>query len=200
MLKHRLLHPRRTNPLFWLAAALCALLALAVIVAAAAVLSVYIASRPKLPYLRVAAARLDRLGYAQRSGLLDVLMAVDLEAANRNARAAASFSGADFDLLFAGAPVARLRAAAFAVPANSTLPLHYLVESSGAALGGGGVEKVEEGVRKGRVEFELKGKARMRWKVGGILTAKLWSHLHCRLQFLLPQGSTIGLDCTSKPH
>ncbi|MQM23013.1 hypothetical protein Taro_056074 [Colocasia esculenta] len=199
--QQRILKPRRTKPLVWVFASVCAALALAVVVAGAAVISVYLAYRPKAPVVRVVSTHLDHLAYDQQEGLLDVLLTVDMEAANPNGRTAAAFSAAEFDLLFARTTtIARLRADAFEVPKNGTLPLHYVVASSGAKLEEGGMEKMQVGLRRGLIELSLRGRARTRWRVG-LLPVKLWTHLDCELHYFFPNGSSPDLkDCTSKSH
>lgn len=193
-------HRRATKSLVWFAAFLCTILAITVIIAGVVVLSVYLAYRPKIPFLRVGDAHLDRLGYDQ-SGLLDLAMSLTVEAVNSNGRAHATFSGVELQLRFGSTPLAALLAADFAVPKNSTQRLRYAVESSAAPLDEAGREKMDEALKSGRVEFALVGKARTRWRVGALLSVKFWTHLDCTLPFLYPAGDSDGdLHCTSKSH
>ncbi|CAA6667100.1 unnamed protein product [Spirodela intermedia] len=180
-------HPRAAKSLVWFAAFVCTILAVTVIIAGVVVLSVYFAYRPKIPFLRVGDAHLDRLGYDQ-SGLLDLAMSLTVEAVNDNGRAHATFSGVELQLRFGRTPLAALLAEDFDVPKNSTQRLRYAVE-------------MDEALKSGRVEFALAGKARTRWRVA-LISVKFWTHLDCTLPFLYPAGDSADdlLHCTSKSH
>lgn len=197
MTTRRTLAHRRTSPLVWFAAILCAILAVLVIVAGVVVLSIYLTYRPKTPHIRVGSTHLDGLGY-DRSGLLQVLLTIDMEAVNENAKTVAAFSDANFWLEFSRTPLAALRAAAFVVGENGTLPLHYLVASARAPLDMVGMEKMETSLKGGQVEFGLRGQARTRWSVGVFLSMRSWTRLDCKLRYFYPNGSSTGLDCSSK--
>ncbi|CAA7406452.1 unnamed protein product [Spirodela intermedia] len=194
----RTLTHRSTNPLVWFAAIVCAILAVLVFVAGVVVLFIYLTYRPQTPYVRVCSTHLDGLGY-DRSGLLQILLTIDMEAVDENEKTVAAFSDADFQVEFARTPLAALRAAPFVVGENGTLPLHYLVASARAPLDKAGMEKMETSLKRGQVEFGLRRQARTRWNVGVFLSMRSWARLNCKLRYFYPNGSTTGLDC-SKSH
>ncbi|KAK8964827.1 hypothetical protein KSP40_PGU014715 [Platanthera guangdongensis] len=100
--------PDHTSPLIWLVAIVCAILAVASIVAGVVIFAIYMIYQPK--------TRLRPIG------LLGVEIAVTVAAENDNAKADASFSDARFALEFRGVEVAELRAGAVDVPKNSSYP------------------------------------------------------------------------------
>lgn len=187
----------RTHPLIWLAAIVLAFLAVAVIITGIAVFVVYMIYKPKLPYLQVAYAHLDKLDYDQ-SGLLDTQITLAIEAENDNAKADASFYDINFALGFQGIKLAELRADPFNVPRNSALPLNYVVPSSTVPLDEEAMDSMDAALKMDRVPFILNGHARTRWRLGIFFSVKFWTNLSCKLEFTWSNGSSIGLDCSSK--
>lgn len=190
---------QKTNLLIWPALILCAVVAIAVVFAGIFVLTIYMIYQPKPPYLWVPYAHLNKLDYDQ-SGLLSVEMALTVVAENDNAKAHASFSDIGFVLRFYGEEIAELAADPLDVPKNSSFSLNYLVPSSMVPLDDVRMSEMDAALKKGQVLFDLDGKARTRWRLGMFVRVKLWTHLSCPLQFSPYNGSSIGLDCTSKSH
>ncbi|RRT85306.1 hypothetical protein B296_00000494 [Ensete ventricosum] len=98
---------RRTSWLVWLAAIVCAILAIVVIITSIIVLAIYLIYQPRMPYIKVAYAQLNNLGYDQ-SGLLQIEMALKLVVENDNTKVHAIFSDQSFILQFHGIDVAEL--------------------------------------------------------------------------------------------
>ncbi|RWW04225.1 hypothetical protein GW17_00032564 [Ensete ventricosum] len=98
---------RRTSWLVWLAAIVCAILAIVVIITSIIVLAIYLIYQPRMPYIKVAYAQLNNLGYDQ-SGLLEIEMALKLVVENDNTKVHAIFSDQSFILQFHGIDVAEL--------------------------------------------------------------------------------------------
>ncbi|THU61484.1 hypothetical protein C4D60_Mb07t23760 [Musa balbisiana] len=69
--------PQQTSWAIWLAAIVCAILAIAVIITGIVVFAIYIIYQPKMPYIKVAYAQLSKLVYDQ-SGLLEIEMVLHL--------------------------------------------------------------------------------------------------------------------------
>ncbi|MQL70807.1 hypothetical protein Taro_003108 [Colocasia esculenta] len=199
MKKHKILQERRPNLLVGFTAVVCAILAVVVIISGVVVLSVYLAYRPKMPYVTVRDTHLDVLSF-DTSGQLGVRITINMEAHNDNTKAAASLSDIGFELQFAQVPIAYLQADPFDVVKNSTYPLPYVVESSTVPLDPPRIDKMDRALKQGKVEFSLRGEARTRWRVGVFLSVRFWTHLDCNLRYFYPNGSSIDLDCTSKSH
>lgn len=189
----------RTHPLIWLLAIILAVLAVAVIITGMAIFVVYMIYKPKMPYLEVAYAHLDKLDYDQ-SGLLDTQMTLTIIAENDNSKADASFSNTHFELRFQGIKLAELRADPFAVPKNSSYPLNYVIPASPVPLDQDAMEAMDAALKMDRVPFTLDGHSRTRWRVGIFLSVKFWTHLSCKLEFSWSNSSSIGVDCNSQTH
>lgn len=199
MRKQKILERRRTNPVIWFAAIVCAALAIVVVITGVVVLSIYLAYRPKMPYIRVRETHLDGLSF-DSSGQLGVVVTIIMEAVNDNTKAEAGISDIGFTLQFAQVPIASLQADPFEVSKNSTSPLIYVVKSSAVPLDPPRMDKMDKALKQGKVEFRLSGQTRTRWRVGVFLSVRFWTHLDCPLQYFYPNGSSIDLDCTSKSH
>ncbi|URE20960.1 hypothetical protein MUK42_10542 [Musa troglodytarum] len=191
--------PRRTSWAVWLAAIVCAVLAIAVIITGIAVFAIYIIYQPKTPYIKVAYAQLSKLVYGH-SGLLEIEMVLHLVAENDNKKAHASFSDVSCLLRFHRIDVAELRADTFDVAKNSSLELDYLFQSSSIPLDQAAMETMDVALKQGVVSFDLSGHARTRWRVGVFLSVKFWTYLSCELRFFWSNGSAVNLDCSSKSH
>ncbi|KAH7687100.1 hypothetical protein IHE45_04G147300 [Dioscorea alata] len=190
---------RTTKPYIWILAIICALLAVAVILTGIIVFIIYIIYQPRLPYLKVPYAHLDKLVYDQ-SGSLDTELTITIVAENGNARAHASFSDLDFFIKFHGIEIAELVADPFEVQKNSSLVLNYVVPSAIVPLDEGAMTAMDSALRSDRIPFDLVGTAKMRWRVGIFLSVNFWSHLSCRIVFSYANMSSLGLDCSSKSH
>ncbi|KAJ8470538.1 hypothetical protein OPV22_024881 [Ensete ventricosum] len=189
--------PRHTSWVVWLAAIVCAVLAIAVIITGIVVFAIYIIYQPKMPYIKVAYAQLNNLVYDQ-SGLLEIEMVLRLVAENDNKKAHASFSDLSFLLQFHRINVAELRADPFDVAKNSSLELDYLFQSSSIPLDQAAMENMDVALKKGIVSFDLSGHARTRWRVGIFLSVKFRTDLSCELRFFRQNGSAVNLNCNSK--
>ena len=178
----------------WAMVILCTLLAVAVIVIGVTLLAVYLLNMPKMPYLAVSGAQLGALRYAQQDGTIRYLqLPITILAENNNSKKAdATFSHVNLALQFHGADLALLRTPAPVVVApESSLPLQYNVVSTGRTLDSAGMRSMDESLRDGMVPFDLRGKARVRWKVGIFLKVHFWTRISCRLHFFFPGNSTV---------
>ncbi|RWW82456.1 hypothetical protein BHE74_00009073 [Ensete ventricosum] len=189
--------PKGTNPLIWIVAIVCAILAIAVIITGIVVFAIYVIYHPKMPYIKVAYAHLDQLGY-DPSGLLEVQMALKVVAENDNKKAVASVSDATFVLRFHGIDVAVLQTDPFDVAKNSSAELDYLFRSSPISLDKEGMEAMRVALNRGVVPFDFGGHARTRWRVGIFFSVRFWARISCHLNFLYSNGSAVDLDCSSK--
>lgn len=189
----------RTHPLIWALAILCTILAVAVILTGLLVFLTYIIYQPKMPYLVVTYAHLDRLDYDQ-TGLLGTVISLTIMAENDNTRAHATFSDLSIKVRFHGVEIADLRAGEFEAEKNSSVALNYVVPSAMVPLDRGGMEEMDVSLKRDVIRFVLDGQARTRWRVGFVMTVKLWTHLSCGIQFFVSNRTTNGLDCTSKAH
>jgi hypothetical protein len=190
---------RESSGLVWVLVILCTLLAIAVIVAGATVFAVYLLYKPKMPYLLVSDARLERLEYGQSGTILDLQLALTILAENTNSKTDATFSGVNLAVGFHGADVAFLRAGTFAVARRSAVPLRYQILSVGRQLSPEGMQYMDGALKAGVVPLDLFGKARTTWKVGIFASLQFWTRISCRFLFNYPgNGTAMPLDCRSK--
>ncbi|KAJ4774984.1 proline-rich receptor-like kinase [Rhynchospora pubera] len=189
---------QRSNPFVWTVAIVCTIIAIAVIISGIAVFSVYMIYRPKMPYLVVAAAHLNNLGYDNQFQTMDVDMSVTVLAENTNSKVDASFSNVALSVRFHRMDIARLQAWPFQVDRNSSRMLDYPVRSTPIPLDSGAMNEVALAINRGVINFGIYGKARTRWRVGIFRSVKFWTHLSCRLQFFIDNGTATGRDCSSK--
>lgn len=188
--------PQRTHPLVWVAAIICSIVAIAVIISGIAVFIGYIIIHPRVPFISVTSASLDKfnLDYV---GLLETQISIDVRAENDNAKAHASFSDVSFILSLHGLEMAKLVNNPFDVEKNSSIVFHYVVESSPIPLDSELVDYVQLSMKRNQIIFNLKGNARARWRVGLLGSVKFRCHLDCNLQFHL-NGSYTSSRCNSK--
>ncbi|CAI9772293.1 unnamed protein product [Fraxinus pennsylvanica] len=190
-------HPQKcTNPIIWFMAIICAILAVAVIIAGIVVFVGYLVIRPKEPQIRVASAQLDTLYFDQTSSLT-VQVSVVIKAENDNAKVHSSFQDMSLLLSFLGLKMAYLVAEPFDVKANSSVQFNYVPQSSPIPLNPDDAEGVSRSLRQGIITFDLKGKAKTRRRVGPIGSVKNWLHLECQLH-LPTNGTRIFPRCSSR--
>ncbi|XP_016198994.1 NDR1/HIN1-like protein 12 [Arachis ipaensis] len=187
-----------TNPLIWLLAIICTIIALAVIVAGIVVFAGYILIRPRVPTISVTNAHLDifRNDY---TGILETQLRIQVMAQNENMKAHASFSDIRFNISFQGQPVAMMVADPFDVPKNNTQFLNYFVQSSAIPLTPEQMQAVTDSWKLNLATFDFKGNARTQWRIGPLIgSVKFWCYLDCKLKFHPLNGSYIHNACTSK--
>lgn len=190
---------RPTNLLVWCGTIICTIIAIAVIVTGLAIFISYMIIRPKVPFMAVIYAHLDKLDYSQ-TGQLDAQFTLNIIAENKNARVHASFSDLSFILYFHGLQIAQLRADPFDVPKNSSVILPYVVPSYSIPLEPAAMEVVDISLKQDKISFELKGQVKTRWKVGLVGSVKVWSHLSCQLRFSPSNGSSLHSHCSSRSN
>lgn len=187
----------RTNRLVWLAAIICTIFAISVVVCGIVVFIAYMVIHPRVPVMSITSAHLDLLknDYA---GLLQTQISIVVTAKNGNAKAHASFSNIRFNLTYQGQGIAMLVADPFEVPKNSSNDLNYVVQSSSIPLTPDQMEEVDDSWKRNEISFDFKGAARTRWRVGPIGSVKFLCRLSCKLKFHPVNGSYIPSRCTSK--
>ncbi|XP_004300540.1 PREDICTED: uncharacterized protein LOC101301588 [Fragaria vesca subsp. vesca] len=193
----KLTHQRGTHPLVWLAAIICTIVSIAVIIAGIVVFAGYMVIHPRVPFIKVTQAHLENLQNDPTS-LLETAITIVVRAENDNTKAHASFSDLSFTLSFQGMKIARLVANPFDVRKNDSVDFNYVVESSSIPLSSGQVDQVDSSLKRDRISFDLKGNVRARWRVGLVGSVKLWGHLNCRLNFHPSNGSYIYSPCRSR--
>ncbi|XP_004509497.1 NDR1/HIN1-like protein 12 [Cicer arietinum] len=186
-----------TNPLIWIAAIICTIFAISMIIAGIVIFIGYIVIHPRVPIISVTNAHLDLLknDYA---GLLQTQLTIVVTAYNGNAKAHATFSEITFSLGFQGQGIAVLVADSFDVSKNGTKDLSYVVQSYSIPLTPYQIEVVDECWKRNEIGFDFKGAARTRWKVGPFGSVKYSCHLNCELKFHPLNGSYVPSKCSSK--
>lgn len=188
---------RRTHPLVWFAAIICTIISIAVIIAGIVVFVGYMIIHPRVPFIRVTDAHLEKF-QNDASGLLDTAVTIVVRAENDNTKVPASFSDTSFTLSFQGLNIARLVAYPFNVKKNSSVDFNYVVESSSIPLNPEQLDQLDNSVKRDRIGFDLRGSVRARWRVGVLGSVKFWGHLNCRLNFHLSNSSYIQSPCSSR--
>ncbi|XWS62287.1 hypothetical protein CRYUN_Cryun07bG0197300 [Craigia yunnanensis] len=188
---------RRTYPLVWCAAIVCTILTLAVIIAGIVTFIGYLVIHPRVPYVSVVNAHLDRIRI-DYAGILEIQVTVVIRAQNGNKKAHASFLHSGYILSLNGEDVAQLVAPPFEVSKNSSVDFNYVVQSLPIPLDPEEAEDLDEAMKKDLITFDLKGSARVRWRVGRLGSVKFMCRLNCQLHFHPLNGTYIPSSCTSK--
>ncbi|KAG4117030.1 hypothetical protein ERO13_D12G203700v2 [Gossypium hirsutum] len=188
----------RRNALVWCGVIICTLLTLAVIIAGIVIFVGYLVMHPRVPYVSVINAQLDRIQIDHFNGFLEIQVTIIIRARNGNRLAHATFLHSNYTLSFEGEDIAQLVAPAFEVNKNSSVDFNYEVQSSPIPLGPEQADQVEAGFNKDLITFVLKGGARVRWKVGRLGPLEFSCHLDCRLHFHASNLSYVPSSCTSK--
>ncbi|KAG5060835.1 hypothetical protein AAZX31_01G139800 [Glycine max] len=191
-------HSGKTHPLIWLAAILCTIIAIGVVIAGIVVFVGYMVIHPRIPVISITNAHLDLLSN-DYTGLLQTQLTIIVVAQNGNAKAHATFSDIRFNLSYQGQGIAVMLAPPFDVAKNSSKPLNYVVRSASIPLTPEQMEEVDESWKRDVIGFDLKGSARTRWRVGPLGSVKFWCNLECQLRFRPSNGSYIHHSrCTSE--
>ena len=150
-----------------------------------------------MPYVSVINAHLDRI-QIDYAGVLEIQVTVVIRAQNGNEKAHASFSNSGYTLSLNGEDVAQLVAPPFEVSKNSSVDFNYVVQSSPIPLGPEEAEDVDVALKTDLITFDLKGSARVRWRVGRLGSVGFLCRLTCQLRFHPLNGTYIPSRCTSK--
>ncbi|KAK8691095.1 hypothetical protein V6N13_074615 [Hibiscus sabdariffa] len=102
-----------------------------------------------------------------------------------------------YTLSLNGEDIARLVAPPFEVSKNSSVDFRYLVQSSPIPLGPEQAQDVDLALKRDYITLDLKGSARVRWRVGRLGSVRFLCHLDCHLHFLPSNGTYIPSRCTS---
>ncbi|KAG5229429.1 hypothetical protein OIU77_024108 [Salix suchowensis] len=190
--------PPRTHFLWWLAAILCTILTVAIIIAGIVIFIGYMVIHPRVPVISVVDAYLPHFNYDE-AGVLVMQVNILVRSKNDNRKAHARFSNFNLELFFDGNRIAVLSTATpYEVKKNSSVDFNYEYTSDSIPLNPSQMNHVDESLKKDQVSFELKGGVRAQWKVGVLGSIKLLCHLNCRLQFHSSNGSYIPRRCSSR--
>ena len=182
----------------WFAAIICTIVSVAVIIAGIVVFVGYMVIHPRVPFIKVTQAHLDKFQNDPTS-LLETAITIVVRAENDNTKAHASFSDLSFILSFQGLKIAKLVAYPFEVRKNSSVDFNYVVESSSIPLSSEQVDQVDSSLKRDRISFDLKGNVRARWRVGLLgWRVSFPGQLNCRLNFHPLNGSYIYRPCSSR--
>uniref|UniRef100_A0A7N0TZC6 Late embryogenesis abundant protein LEA-2 subgroup domain-containing protein n=1 Tax=Kalanchoe fedtschenkoi TaxID=63787 RepID=A0A7N0TZC6_KALFE len=195
-LKHRI-DPQTTNPLIWILATICAIIAIAVIISGIAIVVSYLVIHPRIPFISVAYAHLDAFEY-DAYGFLQTALTIVIRAENGNRNAHATFYDLDFVLSLHGYGIVELQTHPFDVRRNDSLDLPFNFRANPIPLDRLHREYVDLELKRSEMSFVLKGGGRARWKVGQLGSVKFWCELDCELKFHWPNGTYFGHRCTSK--
>ncbi|CAJ2646873.1 unnamed protein product [Trifolium pratense] len=186
-----------THFLIWVAAILCTILAIGVVIGGVGVFVGYIVIHPRVPTISISYAHLDLFRY-DYAGLLQTQLNIYVKAQNGNFKAHATFSNIKFKLSYQGQGIAYMVADPFDVPKNNSKVLDYVVQSNFIPLTPDQMEVVDESWKRNIVGFDLKGDARTQWRIGPFGSFKFGCKLECTLRFHPLNGSYIPSRCTSQ--
>ncbi|XWS49376.1 hypothetical protein CRYUN_Cryun13aG0158400 [Craigia yunnanensis] len=195
-LKFSTVRERPTSPLVWCAAIVCTILTLAVIIAGIVTFIGYLVIHPRVPYVSVLYAHLDRIRIDYAS-VLEIQVTVVIRAQNGNKKAHSSFSHSDYILSYNGEDVEQLVAPPFEVSKNSSIDFNYVVSSLPIPLGPEQADDIDVALKKDLITFDLKGNARVRWRIGRLGPVRFLCSLNCQLNFHPFNGTYIPSRCTS---
>ncbi|OMO93724.1 Late embryogenesis abundant protein, LEA-14 [Corchorus olitorius] len=188
---------KRTSPLVWFAAIICTILTLAVIIAGIVTFIGYLVIHPRVPFVSVVGASLDRL-LIDYAGILEIQVTVVIRAHNGNENAHASFSESSYFLSLDGKNLAQLVAGPFEVSKNNSVDFNYVAVSKPIPLDPEEAEDVDLSIKNDRITFDLKGGTKARWRVGPLGSVRFSCNLNCQLHFHALNGTYIPSRCTSK--
>lgn len=157
----------------------------------------YLAIQPKVPFVSVTYAHVDKFEYITQSSVLNTEISIVFKAQNDNAKAHVSFSEFVYYLKFHGLIIAKLQNHAFEVNKNDSVTFNYDVKSYSIPLDLYHSAMVDRSYRENRISFDLIGRTRTRWRVGPFKSVKFWLHLNCELKFQL-DGINVDSHCTTK--
>ncbi|GMJ05985.1 hypothetical protein like AT5G45320 [Hibiscus trionum] len=189
---------RGRNAFVCCGAVICTIITLAIIIAGIVTFIGYLVIHPRVPYVSVVYAHLDRMEIDRYEGALRLQVIVVIRAINGNHMARAVFSHSNYTLSLDGKDIAQLVAPYFEVGKSSSVDFNYVAQSSPTPLDPEQAGDVEAGLQKDLITFNLKGGARVRWRVGRLGSFGFLCRLDCRLQFHASNLSYVPSSCTSK--
>ncbi|XVF52169.1 hypothetical protein PTKIN_Ptkin04bG0243300 [Pterospermum kingtungense] len=181
----------------WCVAIFCTIVSLAVIIAGIVIFVGYLVIHPRVPYVSVINASLDRIKI-DYAGVLEIQVTIVIRAQNGNEKAHASFSNSRYILSLNGEDIAQLVAPSFDVRKNDSVDFNYVVQSLPIPLDPEQAEDVDEALKRDVITFDLKGSTRVRWRVGRLGSVKFECRLNCQLKFHPSNGTYIPKRCSSK--
>ena len=190
---------RQTRPLVWCAAIVCTILTLAVIIAGIVTVIEYFVIHPRVPYVSVLNAHLDRLRI-DYAGILEIKVTIVIRAQNGNKKAQAKFSHSGYILSLDGEDVAQLVAPTFEISKNSSIDFNYVIQSLPIPLGPEQAEDIDVALKKDLITFDFKGSTRVRWRIGSLGSVGFLCHLNCQLHFHPFNGTYVTSRCTSETN
>lgn len=195
---------RPTPPAMWLAAALCALLWLAVILGGLAVLIVYLVFRPRNPRLEIVSATLNG-AYLDVGPRLNADLTLLVNISNPNAKVHVSLSYLQLDLYFDGVMLATQGVEPLEESSGEAVIRSVHMVVSEVALGAETAEKWREeaqgsGTATGKgVGMQVVGRFRSRSLLSGWMRYSYWLHRRCNILVGGPPvGTLIASSCASK--
>ncbi|KAK8480691.1 hypothetical protein V6N13_036130 [Hibiscus sabdariffa] len=186
------------NALVWCGTIICTMITLAIIIAGIVAFVGYLVIHPRVPYVSVVYAHLDRIQIDHYESALEIQVTIVIRANNGNHMAHADFSDSIYTLSFDRKDIAQLVAPYFEVSKNSSVDFNYVAQASAMPLGPEQAEDMEAGLQKDLITLNLEGGARVRWRVGRLGSFKFSCRLDCRLQFHASNLSYVPSSCTSK--
>lgn len=191
---------RKTGPLTWLTAILCAILWTMIILGGLAVLIVYLVFRPKSPKFEISSVTLNG-AYLDMGTLLNADLTILANFTNPNRRIDVTFRYIAVDLYYKGTLVATQGVDRFSERAGeSTLRSIHMVSSEVALTRDDAEEWRKEVDGAGKVKMKVRGSFLTASDfVGTFLHFTYVLHGHCDIEVSRPpSGVLLSSNCTTK--
>ncbi|CAL9075951.1 unnamed protein product, partial [Musa textilis] len=193
-----LIRPRPTHPAFWLVAACCTLLWVAIILAGLAILIVYLVVRPKGPQLEISGANLNGANL-DAGGLLNADLSVLANFSNPNRKVDLRFGQVQLDLYFRSVLIATQGLGPFRERRREAVLRDVRMVSSSVALPTDAAEAWRAGETGNRHPMKLVASFRTRSDLSGWLHYTFLTRRHCNIVVgAPPAGVLLASSCTSK--
>ncbi|CAA0833725.1 Unknown protein [Striga hermonthica] len=188
---------RRTRPMAWLVAALCALFWMIVIVAGLIVLIVYLVFQPKLPRFDISAATLNA-AYLDLGYLLNADITLLANFTNPNTKVDVDFTYIVLDVYYEKNIIATRYVSPFSVRKRESRFAAVHMMASQVRLSTGLSLELQRQMENGRVRFVVKGAFRTRSKLGGVFRYSYWLYAQCDVEVAAPPtGVLIRKRCVT---
>lgn len=191
--------PPRTNPLIWLCAIGCSILAILVILTGIIVLLGFLIYHPKLPSFTVKSAILDTL-QLDKSFVLTSQTTILLHIHNPNAKVAVDYESVMFQLQFDKHEISNLTFPPFSQVPKNTSEWLFVMTADRVQLEVNEGEDMSYSIQRNDVSYDFVGTVRTKAKIGTITSIKYWLHITCTMEFTSPplsNGSLVSSHCRS---
>ncbi|KAK6922298.1 hypothetical protein RJ641_012805 [Dillenia turbinata] len=182
--------PRKTRPVAWILAAICAIFWLIVILGGLAILIIYLVFRPRSPKFDISTATLN-VAYLDMGYLLNADLTLLANFTNPNRKVNVDFSYMYIELYYRNTLIATRPIDHFSVARSETKLANVEMVTSQVQLPLKDSKQLQNQMASNKIQFEVLGFFRTRSKFGSIFRYSYWLYGRCTIVVSSPPGGVL---------